>query len=506
MRWRPVLAVILVAWAGALAWALLRDRGEQDGGGDSASRGASPSQRRPNLVLLVIDTLRADALAADPRSSAGTHMPAVAAIAADGVGFAQACAPSSWTMPSLASLLTGLVPHRHRALDSLAPPALPPEVATYAEVLAAHGYETAAIVDTTWLGSRAAIARGFRRLESPLVLANPVRLRRWLDERPTDRPFFLYLHTNDVHEPYGEANHQEEEPYNPRPDPAWVTAEEMTRAFFLDRTRRRVLSRTHGDRFVQTVVDYMDRGFAAASSESFADELREAYFSGVRWTDGNVARVLQTLREHEALDDETVLVIASDHGEAFGEGGMLGHGRQLHEAVVRIPLVMRGPAPLAGGRRIEESVGLIDVLPTFLDLAGLPAIEGADGRSLLPLVRGETGGHPVLSEEIRNESNTRRQEGTFLASLRTERWKYVAAYDWRAGTVTERLHDLERDPDERVDLYATEVPPALPDDLCAAIEDVRALLWGGGTDLTTLAKGALTPPTRPQPPSCVRAP
>jgi arylsulfatase A-like enzyme len=157
------------------------------------------------------------------------------------------------------------------------------------------------------------------------------------------------------------------------------------------------------------------------------------------------------------------------------------HGRQLYDELVRVPLVMAGPAPFGGGRVVRGSVGLIDVMPTFLDLAGMPAIDGTQARSFLDLAVADGPGRPIVSEELVTPPKTAGAQNALVQSVRTERWKFIVTYDLLEGRVTEEAYDLERDPGEREDLAAGtgRVSTAPFDaDFCDAIEEVRDRIWG----------------------------
>jgi arylsulfatase A-like enzyme len=454
--------------------------------GDGSPLRPVPALRDPpNLVLVVIDTLRADSVL--PRSGA-TSMPFVARLADQGVAFTQASSNAPWTMPALGSLVTGLLPSRHGSIDFRKSPALPRPVVTFAEILReSYGYETAAIVDTVWLGGPTAFGQGFSEYRMPFTFAGAEeQLAPWIAGRDRERPFFLYLHSNEVHDPYGPSNHPwpfVEEPAATMPPPdALDEPWEKARAFLLDRPVRVRLTRTDGDRFYDDVIAYMTTGYAASPRPALARELRERYDEGVRWVDAGIER-LHALLSREGLLRDTLFVVTSDHGEAFGEHGLLGHGRQTYDEILRIPLVVSGPAPFSGGRRLHASVGLMDLLPTFLDHAGMVLPEGIDGRSMMPLLAAPDGapgdGWPVIAQELRSPANTRAPGEQVLASVRTARWKYHLVRDLATGTEREEVYDLVADPDERDPLPASTLRSAAPPELCAAVERARALARDG---------------------------
>jgi arylsulfatase A-like enzyme len=383
-------------------------------------------------------------------------------------------------MPAVGSLLTGVLPSAHGNLDSRRSPTLPAAVTTYAEVLSqSFGYETLALVDAPWFGGPLALLQGFHSTTTGFHLQGLEHdLGEWAKRRRKGRPFFLLLHTNEAHEPYGAENH----PW-PRPpfDPSSVTdlpehalePWEMARIAFLDVRRRDALGRKMGLPFIRGVVHYIGDGYAAEPRPDLAAELRTAYEGGLRWVDGLLQRTVERLGALGLLED-TLLVITSDHGEAFGEHGQLGHGRQMYDELLRIPLVMKGPAPFEGGRAVTASVSLMDVMPTFLDWMGVPPIPKVDGVSMLPILRGEAGGRPVVAEEMLHSDNTQRDVEATRASVRTASWKYVLEHDRSAGSMSQELYDLSRDPFERTNLLAEgREAPALPADVCRVVREVR---------------------------------
>ncbi len=436
---------------------------------------------RPNLIVVLIDTLRADALERQLGDEA--NMPFLRALEEKGLRFDDAAAPAPWTVPSIASLLTGRLPHRHRC-DDVFQPQLSDTLTTYAEVLTrTYGYECAGFVDGPWFNESGSMLQGFGDGKQGLGLARLQQgLDRWLDTRDAAKPFFLFVHTFEAHDPYGEANHPSVPPWSvktPQPKPeSYPRPWELTRIYMLDRERRNALVDKYGRRVTQDVLRYTWSGYPAAPRPDLADDLRDAYYDGVRWVDGLLAKSIGHM-ESQGLLENTLLVVTSDHGEAFGEHGMLVHGRQMYDELIRIPLVASGPAPFDAGRAIAGGIGLIDVLPTFFDWAGLAPIPDVDGRSFLPLVRGTGTGRVVLSEEELNEFNTQEPNRALIASARSDAWKYIITYDLLDGAIREELYDLKADPGEQKDLAVEgRIDGAKLDDaFCAAVERLRDRIW-----------------------------
>ena len=210
------------------------------------------------------------------------------------------------------------------------------------------------------------------------------------------------------------------------------------------------------------------------------EDLERAYRQGVGWVDEQLEATLQTLQSNGALEN-TLLIVTSDHGEAFGEHGMLLHGRRLDDELLRVPLVIWGPAPFDRPAVVEGGVGLTDVVPTVLDLLDAPVPHGVDGRSILPLLNAGAEGRLVEAEVHRWESHTEGLSRALVGSVRTPAWKFVATCDLDARRVREELFDLAADPAELHDLASPEgVVPAVPGDaaFAAAVERVRDRVWG----------------------------
>ncbi len=460
--------------------------------------------RKPNLLVIVIDTLRADAAGMGPGDGV---MPWLAAYGEQGVVFPQASAPAPWTVPSVTSLLTGLLPSEHGCLNEVLTPRLAESITTYAEVLRhAYGYETAAFTDAPWFrGASSSVLQGFRagtsgsagrpgRVIEPeegyWLRGTPDALAPWLATRDPQQPFLLFLHTFEAHDPYGPASRAERArragvdlgaPSGLRPLPDLTHLPEALQRlaeFLADGPARERRLAAEGTAFMQDVARSMWAGFRDGAHAGLAVTLHHAYRDGARWVDDGLRSALGWL-EAQGLLEDTLVVIASDHGEAFAEHGTVGHGHHLYDELLRVPLVFRGPPPFDRPLEHPASVGLIDVFPTFFDWAGLTELPGRRGRSLLPLIQGRaSGGHPVRAEVVVSGGMTGSGVDWHMHSVRTERWKYVGVLDRAARAVREQVFDLLADPDERDDLLARlasdEVP--LPEAMCREIEEVRRLL------------------------------
>lgn len=319
-----------------------------------ARGGAGP----PDIVLIVIDTLRADSL--PPYRAPRENAPNLAAFAQGGVVFERVIAPSSWTKTSMASLLTGTNPGRHgvRGIEH----ALPVEIPTLARMLRDAGYRTLAVQTNPWLRARFGFDEGFDRYAFvSFGAAEKVNERALtlLDEAGRDHPIFLYLHYMDVHAPY-------------RPGPRWfhepalevagrgpVADDELETLY-----RRQELRGPELDRRV-----------------------RALYEAELRQLDDALGRLFESFRKQGMLE-RAIVVVTSDHGEAFGEHGQVTHGRTFYPEVYAVPLFVRGPGTAPAGTRIDAQVRSIDIAPTILALVGLPIPPSVQGEALLPMEPG----------------------------------------------------------------------------------------------------------------------
>ncbi|MDA1196097.1 MAG: sulfatase [Planctomycetota bacterium] len=442
------------------------------------------AQRRPNIVIVLIDTLRADAVA---------HMPYLRSLAAQGVSFLDATAPTSWTQPSITSLLTGLLPHKHGADTPGDARPLPGAITTFPEVLRrAYGYQTAAFMGGKWFDDSQGTLQGFETRHGDYLLRGATEiLAPWVAKRVQQAPQLLFLHTYEAHDPYGARNHPwpVRAPIHPQAHAVAaggdVPADRWQEVWqFLTDTVARETVRGQRDRqALNRIVQWTLRGCELDPRPDILERLRAEYEQGVTWVDGNLRTTCEWLKAQGVLNAESILVVTSDHGEAFGEHGMIGHGRRLDDELVRIPLIIRGPGPFSGGRTVSGTVGLIDLFPTLLDYMGAEGIPGVDGLSVLAgLKAGEVRDRPVVSE-VRAVPQTLGEPRSWVrTALRTTRWKWELVYDVGDGTLAEHVFDLHADPGAMRDLVTAtgELPAALTSDplLCGEIEALRDRCWG----------------------------
>jgi arylsulfatase A-like enzyme len=359
---------------------------------------AAQPRTKPSFVVVVIDTVRAD-----HTSAYGYHRdttPNLVRLAARGIRFERAYATGHWSLPSHASLFTGLLASRHGAHTEH--PALDSHHPTLAELLTRHGYETANFTGNAWIGPGTGMTRGFQRnFESwrsyhvdIMLLANRVYyalvapdwdkggadtiagIRRWLSQRDTTRPYFLFVN---IYEPHGPYQH-------------------VPRTF-----RRRYTDPELSLRTLEVIGNRVMTATQNGHRLSAADAA-----AGLDLLDGAIAAADALLGEIlELVGDEPIVVVLSDHGELFGEHTLYGHSNTLYEPLIRVPMVIAG-GTLPRGLVAEEVVSLVDIMPTLLALAGIeePAVDGID---LGPLLRedGDLGRRWVRAEQFSKDTLAR---------------------------------------------------------------------------------------------------
>jgi arylsulfatase A-like enzyme/Tfp pilus assembly protein PilF len=361
------------------------------GGVPSAGRDGEAAPR-PSVLLLTLDTTRADRL--EPYGARDVETPTLACLAASGVIFEHAVATTPVTAPSHASLLTGLYPPRHGVRDN-STHYLADEVPTLTERLDDAGYRTAAFVSTVILDRRYGLAQGFElyddeirsgtgRPEARLTSERPAdatsdRALAWLDGLAEDEPFFLWVHFYDPHIPYA-------------PPLPWA--------------------------------------------ERYAGR---PYDGEIAFMDAQIARLLQHPR---AAPDTTIVAAVGDHGESLGEHGERTHGLLVYDATLRVPFILRLPGGPAG-LRIRSPVSQVDLTPTLLEALSLVPDDGPadlDGRSLLSLL-GDEGSLPTRLLFAESDVPFFAYGWSRLRSVRDGTLKLIDA-------PTVELYDLEQDPDE----------------------------------------------------------
>ncbi|MDP6802083.1 MAG: sulfatase [Gemmatimonadota bacterium] len=425
--------------------------------GGSCGRAPEPP---PNVLLISIDTLRADRPggAGNPRATT----PHLDRLAATGTVFSQASSTTSWTLPAHLSLLTGQYPSSHGVVGDIH--ALPDSKTTLAEFLTRRGYAAAGFVTGPYLDPAFGFAQGFDtyepcvdyrverdnqggienlvgvHLRSHSGVTSPALHERavdWLARVPTGKPFFLFLHYWDPHYDF-----VPEAPYDRVFNPEY---------------RGRLSGRGFSE----------NRAIHSGMAPTERQRVMDLYDGEIRYTDRWIGKVLRALESRGDLE-RTLIVVVGDHGEEFFEHGGKGHRRNLYGETLDIPLITRLPGVLAGGGVVAEPASLVDVFPTVVAVAGGGRESLAQGRSLQTLAAG-TGTRRVYGE----------LHDTHI-SIREGKWKFIA----RAGDEGRgELFDLRADPAERADCSGRY--PQITADFQAA---ARAREWA-----------RLAPPATPRP-------
>jgi arylsulfatase A-like enzyme len=359
---------------------------------------------------VLVDTLRADRLGCYGSRRAVT--PAIDGLATRGTLFESAFSQANWTLPSVATLFSGLYPSGHGVRAEGKRLASDPGHLT--PLMLRNGYLTVGFHAGGYLSERFGFAEGFDLYQAWTDFSEIDRAVAWL-ERHGDTPFFLFLHTYDVHAPYGSV-----------PEAFWRTHLGGTQVDpDLLRSKPAQLFRKDGGREL---------------SEDDLDVLSKLYDGEIRFVDAQLGRLFGEI-ERLGLDDDLLVVLTSDHGEEFGEHGLLEHRtRNLYDEVTRVPLILSGPG-VADGRRVEAPVQVADLLPTLaavLDLEGFEP-DRQDGISLAGFLAAGAAASPHPRRAL--------TEGSESRALRSREWTLIEHPE--EGS---RLFDRRADPGERDDL------------------------------------------------------
>jgi arylsulfatase A-like enzyme len=408
----------------------------------------APAEPRPNVVLISIDTLRADHLGYEGYER--DTSPNLDRLAARARRYREAFAPAPWTLPSHAALLTGVHPQALGILDRNA--SLPASAPRLAVALREAGYQTAAFVDSMprgFVGAERGFGSGFARyVHLPAesregfhydTAKSVDRALAWLSRAPAKRPFFLFLHTKSVHALPSEA---------PSPDPRHFPYDkpEPWRSRYLT---PELAALTWDDPELGQGVSWL-RGWneSVAAGERRPKDLSSQriealvalYDAGIHYVDHHLGRLFQGIAA-AGHGDDTIVIVTADHGEAFGEHELLLH-KELHRELLHVPLLVALPGE-SEGRDVAARVSLLDVAPTLLALVGLPVPSGISGQ---PLPANDSGSatKPLFSY-YRSWP-----DGYYEAyGLRDDRFSLVHRRLGRGRLFETFLYDLSRDPHER---------------------------------------------------------
>lgn len=398
---------------------------------------ACTSDSPPNVILVLVDTLRADRV--EGVREAGELTPFLSSMAQRSFVFHNAYAQASWTNPSVASLFTSRRQSLHGVTSFRS--VLGEDELTLAEVLREHGYTTAGFSANGLINRPGGFAQGFEKYRITLTSSKLPGVMRpsvsadvlnsqvldWMDSAEAGKPFFLYVHYMDVHTPYDP------------PDTA--------------------LAQVFGNRErpcpnLDLLNGAMVMGWPAESDE-MEEDLQAFYDAAVIGLDRRLDELFSELGKRGALDD-TLVIVTADHGEELQDHGRLGHGKTLYNETIHVPLLISHPG---NSKRVDvyESVALIDLAPSILEWTGTAPISSFEGRSLGPAVERVRDGwdrplrrlwygsdatpRPVISELLRDPSVRPKQHQSAVV-LGTE--KIIVGLD-----ETREYFDLEHDPHER---------------------------------------------------------
>jgi arylsulfatase A-like enzyme len=466
LRWLLVPLALLALAASACSRA---DR-ERDADAPAPASARREPATRPNVLLIVVDTLRADRVLPGrlpAESGTSSLTPFLDDLRGRGVTFGGAYSSTPWTSPAVATLFTSRYPLQHRVsrYDSK----LAAEEVTLAERLRIDGYASAGFSANLYIQARLGYAQGFEAWHTylgdpdgeikPRAGALVERSLDWLASRARagdQRPGFLYLQFLEPHSPY-----LPPEPYRAQ------TAPEASGHEVLE-----VNAALQSFRF----KDIDDRA---------VDLLRLLYDGEVAFFDAALRRLFDALASTGFLDD-AIVIVTSDHGEEFREHESLLHGLSLFEPAIRVPLLVIAPG-VTGGQVIQQPVSILDIPATLLDLLGLPAEPRFEGRSLLPLMQpadraGSAAAEAAPSREILLELAHRGGP----SEVRQHAWGLIRGSQKLLIDPDENawVYDLASDPDERSPRAANDHEEG--PDLLAALEQLRG-------ELTTRAGEGTSP-------------
>ena len=387
-----------------------------------------------NVVLIVVDTLRADNLTHYGYSRATSS--GLADFAAHSTLFSQAYATSSWTQPSVASLFTGILPSSHRVL--IQGRVLSPDFETLAERLSRAGWSSSAFSGNLFIGSRTGSDQGFENFvgHDGDVLAYPDvadmldSVDSWLvhPERAMP-PLFLYFQPMNSHGPYTVPEERRDDLLGYEPDTNF---------------------RYRGE-IMQSIVRDGNLEARARVTPEILQSLTDQYDTAVRYSLDSVGELLNLLKARNLYDD-SLIIVTSDHGEELFDHGGFSHAYSLYEEVVRVPLWIKLPGQTRASQ-IDHPVSLLDIYPTVLDLFDLEASQDLHGTSLLPLLGKDTSSAPGSSRPILFE--TRWQNRAVAAGIRLGPYKLIdIRTDYEGRQDTQLLFNLENDPEELENLAA----------------------------------------------------
>lgn len=386
-------------------------------------------QHGTDVVIVVLDTLRADHLS--QYGYAEETSPGLAKFASMATQFEQAWAPASWTLPSTTTIFTGQHPLRHgmRHPGDI----LPTEAVTLAERLRDAGWHTAGFSHNVSIAPRHGMSAGFDHfvINTGKVLGYPharkllIEANAWVADLPAE-PTLMYLQPMNCHGPYKVPGSRKSALLGRPPSKGFHYYQGM----------------------MGRILNSRDMSAREKVTPKYVSSAKEQYDTAIRYQTDEVGRWFDELQAQGRFDNAMVIVTA-DHGEEFFEHGGFSHGYSLHREVLSVPLWIKLPGQKKGAK-INDAVSLTDILPTVLEVTGIPAGSAPiDGRSLLPLLRGETLPPVPLVFEVDWQKR-------FVGeAILAEGWKLLRieqSYDGIRDAI--RLYETAADPNETADIAA----------------------------------------------------
>jgi arylsulfatase A-like enzyme len=425
----------------------------------AAEPAASTRASRPRGVIVIqADTLRRDHL--DMYGYDRETAPTLKRLASEGVLFNNYTVQATWTKVSTPSLMTSLYPSSHGVTDFHHH--LPASANTLAESYRGAGYATISFASVLFTGQFTNLHQGFEELHEDGSISTPGssktsreyvdRLRGWL-ERHRDTPFFAFLHVFDPHDPYEPAKPYESMWANPAHKEEHERQAKEVRKFIKEPLRQ-LFGMPSRDELVQAGFDPV----------AYVNHDRDWYDGSIRAMDVEVGRLVQTLARL-GLEDDTLLVFLSDHGEEFHDHGKMFHGQSVYGELTQVPLFMRWPAGLPRGKVVDDVVQSLDVMPTLLELSGLAIPEGLQGQSLTPLSRQTTNGNgdsangwkrrPAVTEKAITSPDgawAPPPADTESYAINDGQWKLIHNKTRPRGGPEFELYDFVKDPLDKTDV------------------------------------------------------
>lgn len=405
----------------------------------------------PNIILISLDTLRADHV-----GCYGYHRdttPNIDRLAAEGIVFKNAFSTSSWTAPAHMSMLTGLWPTEHGLVQYPNPGVLSKGVPLLAEILWDAGYMTLGFHGGGYMSPHWGFGRGFHvyQTRGRDLKHNLTSCLAWI-RKFRNRRLFVFLHGFDCHRPYDP------------PDGFDCFSTGLTSSY--------------------TVAQLYEKNAPLPQNGEDIEKIIAKYDGNVRFADHMIGKFIGELNGVGLLEN-SIIVVTADHGDELGEHGYFDHIKSLYDETIRIPLVIRGPMSVDHGSIVERLVSTVDIVPTILNTVHIPSPPGCGGENLVHsigdnsvgrsrVVYGSTG---YQGDFLKNRENLRGHpempRPQILHYARNERWKLVCGYD--AGGV--ELYDVCDDPGEQRDV--ADVYPGKRLELLDGLKRLGCLEWGG---------------------------